>query len=72
MTAEGGLEAAYEAPNIYSAIDALAARARTFAERRQRLLLEAADPLAQVPLSACPALACLFVLGSVVRCGAGR
>ncbi|KAL4420636.1 hypothetical protein ABPG75_010292 [Micractinium tetrahymenae] len=47
VTAEGGLEAAYEAPNLYSAIDALAARARAAAERRQRLLLEAADPMAQ-------------------------
>ena len=42
------MEAAYEAPNVYSAIDALAARARAAAERRQRLLLEAADPMAQV------------------------
>ncbi len=48
MTAEGGLEAAFEAPNIYSAIDALAARARIAAERRQRLLLEGGDAMAQV------------------------
>ena len=54
VTAEGGLEAAYEAPNVYSAIDALAARARSFAERRQRLLLEGADPLAQVNSAALP------------------
>ncbi|EFN52695.1 expressed protein [Chlorella variabilis] len=47
VTAEGGAEAAYEAPNIYSAIDALAARARAAAERRQRTLLEAADPMVQ-------------------------
>lgn len=48
VTSEGGIEAAYEAPNVYSAIDALATRARAAAERRQRLLLEAADPMAQV------------------------
>ncbi|KAL4855576.1 RING finger protein 10 [Chlorella vulgaris] len=47
VTAEGGLEAAFEAPNIYSAIDALAARARSAAERRQRLLLEGGDAIAQ-------------------------
>ncbi|KAI3430854.1 hypothetical protein D9Q98_009263 [Chlorella vulgaris] len=47
VTAEGGLEAAFEAPNIYSAIDALAARARSAAERRQRLLLEGGDAMAQ-------------------------
>ena len=40
VTAEGGLEAAYAAPNIYGAIDLLAARARAAAERRQRQLLE--------------------------------
>ncbi len=48
VTAEGGLEAAFEAPNVFSAIDALAARARSAAERRQRTLLEGADPMAQV------------------------
>ncbi|PSC71813.1 RING finger 10 [Micractinium conductrix] len=47
VTAEGGVEAAYEVPNLYSAIDALAGRARSAAERRQRLLLEGADPMAQ-------------------------
>ena len=48
VTAEGGLEAAFEAPNVYTAVDALAARARAAVERRQRLLIEAADPMAQV------------------------
>jgi hypothetical protein len=47
VTAEGGLEAAFEVPNVYSAIDALASRARATTERRQRLHLEAADPMAQ-------------------------
>jgi hypothetical protein len=51
------MEAAYEAPNVYSAIDALAARARAAAERRQRLLLEAADALAQVCMRLFPCLA---------------
>ena len=41
MTSEGGWEAAIEAPHIYAAIDALAARAAAWTERRQRALLEA-------------------------------
>ena len=40
MTTEGGLDAAFEAPNIYAAMDALADRARLWAERRARLLGE--------------------------------
>ncbi|GAB4820330.1 hypothetical protein N2152v2_007376 [Parachlorella kessleri] len=42
VTAEGGLDAALEAPNVYAAMDALAARARAWAERRVRLLAEQA------------------------------
>ena len=41
VTTEGGYDAAMEAPYIYAAIDALAVRAGKWAERRQRLLLEA-------------------------------
>ena len=39
VTAEGGQDAAMEAPFIYAAIDALAARAMAWAERRQRMIL---------------------------------
>lgn len=41
VTAEGGQDAAMEAPFIYAAIDALVSRAMAWAERRQRMLLEA-------------------------------
>lgn len=44
VTSEGGLDAAYEAPNVYAAMDALAARARSWAERRQRALLGEGQP----------------------------
>ena len=37
---EGGVDAAQEAPFIYAAMDALANRAASWAERRQRLLQE--------------------------------
>jgi hypothetical protein len=40
VTAEGGEEAAHEAPTIYAAMDALAARAAAWAERRQRQVLD--------------------------------
>jgi len=40
VTAEGGRDAAQEAPFIYAAIDQLANRAASWAERRQRLLHE--------------------------------
>ena len=43
LTAEGGWDAAQEAPFLYAAMDALAARAGTWAERRQRLRIEAAS-----------------------------
>ena len=43
LTAEGGWDAAQEAPFLYAAIDALAARAGTWAERRQSLRIEAAS-----------------------------
>ena len=47
VTTEGGYDAAMEAPYIYAAVDALAVRAGKWAERRQRLLLEASpDDLA--------------------------
>lgn len=51
VTAEGGLDAAMEAPFVFAAIDALAARATAWAERRQRLLIEAcpADGSLQSP-----------------------
>ena len=42
VTTEGGFDAAMEAPYIYAAIDALAVRAGKWAERRQRLIFEAA------------------------------
>jgi hypothetical protein len=40
VTAEGGVDAAQEAPFIFSAMDSLANRAASWAERRQRLLQE--------------------------------
>ena len=43
LTAEGGWDAAQEAPFLYAAIDALAARAGTWAERQQRLRIESAS-----------------------------
>ena len=47
VTTEGGYDAAMEAPYIYAAVDALAVRAGKWAERRQRLLMEASpDDLA--------------------------
>ena len=42
VTAEGGIDAAQEAPYIYAALDALAARAAAWAEHRQRNLISAA------------------------------
>lgn len=42
VTAEGGVDAAMEAPYIYAALDALAARAAAWAEHRQRSLISAA------------------------------
>jgi hypothetical protein len=44
VTSEGGMEAAMEAPFVYAALDALASRAASWAERRQRRLLESAVP----------------------------
>ena len=40
LTAEGGWDAAQEAPYLYAAMDALASRAGTWAERQQRLRIE--------------------------------
>ncbi|KAK9807857.1 hypothetical protein WJX72_011479 [[Myrmecia] bisecta] len=53
VTTEGGLDAAQEAPFIYSAIDALAARAASWSERRQRLRLDNAseEAAAEMPSS---------------------
>ena len=57
VTAEGGQDAAMEAPAIYAAIDALAARAMAWAERRQRMLLDAQpeDPSLPSPAEAASA-----------------
>eukprot|EP00884_Botryococcus_braunii_P023287 jgi/Botrbrau1/9642/Bobra.0131s0019.2 len=44
VTSEGGMEAAMEAPYVYAALDALAARAASWAERRQRHLVDASSP----------------------------
>ncbi|KAK9868787.1 hypothetical protein WJX84_008695 [Apatococcus fuscideae] len=44
VTTEGGFDAAMEAPFIYGALDALAARSAAWAERRQHLLLDLAPP----------------------------
>ena len=41
VTMQGGRDAAQEAPTVFAAMDALAARAASFAERRQRALQEA-------------------------------
>ena len=43
---EGGLEAEFIAPNIFLATETLEARAWAWAERRQQLVLESADPMA--------------------------
>ena len=44
MTAEGGRDAAMEVPFIYIALDQLALRAGSYAERRQRALISALPP----------------------------
>ena len=44
VTTEGGFDAAMEAPFVYGALDALAARSAAWAERRQHLLLDQAPP----------------------------
>lgn len=44
VTTEGGFDAAMEAPFVYGALDALAARSAAWAERRQHLLLDQAAP----------------------------
>ena len=43
LTAEGGWDAAQEAPFVYAAMDALASRAGTWAERQQRIRIENAS-----------------------------
>lgn len=42
VMAEGTLDAAMEAPHVFAAADALAARAAAWTERRQRLRIDAA------------------------------
>jgi hypothetical protein len=44
VTAEGGLEAAMEAPYVYKALDSLALRAASWAERAQRHQLDSSPP----------------------------
>lgn len=46
VTAEGGCDAAREVDALYRSLEALERRARAWAERRQQLLLDAADPIA--------------------------
>lgn len=43
LTAEGGWDAAQEAPCVYAAMDALASRAGSWAERQQRIRIENAN-----------------------------
>ena len=43
LTAEGGWDAAQEAPCVYAAMDALASRAGSWAERQQRIRIENAS-----------------------------
>lgn len=43
LTAEGGWDAAQEAPFLYAAMDALASRAGTWAERQQRTRIDNAS-----------------------------
>lgn len=50
VAAEGSIDAANEVDALYRSLDALEKRARIWAERRQGLLLESADPLAAAKL----------------------
>ena len=43
LTAEGGWDAAQETPFVYAAMDALASRAGSWAERQQRVRIENAS-----------------------------
>ncbi len=47
---EGSIDAANEVDTLYRSLDLLERRARAWAERRQGLLLESADPLAAAKL----------------------
>ena len=75
VTAEGGLDAAQEAPYIFAAMDALAARAASWAERRQRLLqernCEGADSLSPHSAAVAAAAALKQVLTCIPQCKNG-
>ncbi len=71
VTSEGGLDAAFEAPNVYAAMDALAARARLWAERRQRLLGERGEGGALAPEEAGRIAAAAVKQASALRRGGG-
>ncbi|KAL3147231.1 hypothetical protein ABBQ32_002726 [Trebouxia sp. C0010 RCD-2024] len=51
LTAEGGWDAAQEAPFLYAAMDALASRAGSWAERQQRIRIEGATPQAAADMA---------------------
>lgn len=68
VTTEGGLDAAYEAPNVYAAMDALAGRARAWAERRQRLLVERGEGGGLAPEEAGRAAAAVIKQVGALRC----
>ena len=65
VTTEGGYDAAMEAPYIYAAVDALAVRAGKWAERRQRLLLEASPDDLAVPTPEAAAAAAIAAVKEV-------
>ena len=68
VAAEGGLDAPREVDALYRSLDALERRARAWAERRQQLLLDAADPIAAGKLpSAQEAGAAAAAIVSAVR-----
>ena len=63
VTAEGGQDAITEAPALYAAMDAVAARAASWAERRQRMLLDASgnDSASLATPEGCAAIAAAAV-----------
>ena len=65
VTTEGGYDAAMEAPYIYAAVDALAVRAGKWAERRQRLLLEASPEDLAMPSPEAAAAAAIAAVKEV-------
>ena len=68
VTTEGGYDAAMEAPYIYAAVDALAVRAGKWAERRQRLILEASPEDLAVPSPEAAAAAAIAAVKEVHLC----